>query len=397
MIAALESLDLAPLGTVASVVLAFLLYLTIVFIPVVAGLYLIYFLLTLPMRRSERARLFLDLLEMGLQAGHSPEVAIASAAASRDRSLGARFHLLAAHLEQGMRLSQAMERVPRLLPPEVAAMLKAGERIGDVAKVMPACRRLLRDSISQVRGALNYVILLTFVVTPFTIAVPLLLRLTVLPKFKEIFAEMLQDSQLPTITKLIFDASPLMTCLQAGLVCMFWLAAVCYVSGPWLHGWLRRLCPGPTDWMLWVLPWRRKRLQRDFSGMLAVLLDAGVPESEAVALAGEATDNHALSARTARVRALLNQGARLPEAICAIDDSAEFRWRLSNALSRPGGFLTTLTGWHEALDAKAFQLEQAAAQVTTTLFVLFNGAIVAGIVVGVFAALIQLINQGMLW
>ena len=41
--------------------------------------------------------------------------------------------------------------------------------------------------------------------------------------------------------------------------------------------------------MLCRLPWRRKRFQRDFSAMLAVLLDAEVPETEAVGLAAEAT------------------------------------------------------------------------------------------------------------
>jgi hypothetical protein len=56
-----------------------------------------------------------------------------------------------------------------------------------------------------------------------------------------------------------------------------------------------------------------------------------------------------------------------------------------------------LSGWHEALDAKAFQQEQTAAQVATTLLVLLNGAIVACFVIGMFVALIQLINNAILW
>jgi hypothetical protein len=56
-----------------------------------------------------------------------------------------------------------------------------------------------------------------------------------------------------------------------------------------------------------------------------------------------------------------------------------------------------LTGWHEALDAKAFQLEQAAAQVTTTVLVLVNGLIVASFMIAVFLVLITLINGAALW
>jgi type II secretory pathway component PulF len=145
------------------------------------------------------------------------------------------------------------------------------------------------------------------------------------------------------------------------------------------------------------LPWRRKRLQRDFSAMLAVLLDAEVPETEAVSLAAQSTDNLAIIRRAERVRALLQEGVKLPEAIRALDNSRELQWRLSNALRRGAGFVRALTGWQEALDAKAFQLEQAAAQIITTVLVLVNGLIVASFMVAVFLVLITLINTAALW
>jgi type II secretory pathway component PulF len=145
------------------------------------------------------------------------------------------------------------------------------------------------------------------------------------------------------------------------------------------------------------LPWRHKRLQRDFSAMLAVLLDAEVPETEAVSFAARSTSNLAVVRRGKRVSALLQQGVKLPEAIRALDNSRELQWRLSNALRRGTGFVRALTGWHEALDAKAFQLEQAAAQVITTVLVLVNGLIVATFMIAVFLVLITLINTAALW
>jgi hypothetical protein len=80
-----------------------------------------------------------------------------------------------------------------------------------------------------------------------------------------------------------------------------------------------------------------------------------------------------------------------------IDGTGELKWRLTNALHGRTGFLRALAGWHEALDAKAFQLEQTAAQTVTTALVLFNGLIVAAVVIAVFLLLIQLINQTALW
>ena len=103
--------------------------------------------------------------------------------------------------------------------------------------------------------------------------------------------------------------------IQLGIIAMLWLAALTYLGGPRLYGWVHRLFPGCQDWLLTQLPWRLKRLHRDFSAMLAVLLDSEVPEAEAVSLAAESTANLAIIRRARRVRALLQEGVKLPEAL----------------------------------------------------------------------------------
>ena len=389
-----------PFDSIARLLLVSAVYVLLGLVPTVAALYAIYFILTLPMRRTERGRIFLDLLELGLKEGRTPEGAVTDAAASRDTSLGARFHLLAARLEQGLRLSQGLEKVPRLLPPQVVAMLRTGERIGDVGKVLPACRLLLRDSVSQVRGALNYLLLLGFVVTPFAIVLPVLIRVKVLPSFRAVFEGMLEGTELPAFTRFVFGTDTLTLCLQLTALALLWFLTLAYIAGPRLQNWLGTLSPSAIatwDRVLWRLPWRRKRLQRDFSAMLALLLEAEVPEAEAIRLAGDATANAAVQRRANRAVDMLSQGVALPMALRAVDDCGEFRWRLMNALRGGFGFVRALAGWHEALDAKAFQLEQTAAQVATTFLVLLNGAIVGCIVLGIFMALIKLLNMATLW
>lgn len=101
-----------PIDLVGGAGVAFLLYVALGLAPLAGFIYLLYFLLTLPLRRNERARLFLDLLELGLKEGRTPEAAVVEAASSRDRALGARFHLLAAFLERGLRLGQALDQAP---------------------------------------------------------------------------------------------------------------------------------------------------------------------------------------------------------------------------------------------------------------------------------------------
>ena len=273
----------------------------------------------------------------------------------------------------------------------------AGCASGDRAPAGTACRLRLKDGVSQVRGALNYVILLAFLVTPFTVFIPLVLRIKVLPSFNAVFNGMMEGGTLPAFTRFVFATSGIFTLLQVALLALVWLATLAYIGGPRLHDWLDNMLPGAPDRLLCWFPWRLKRLQRDFSAMLAVLLDAEVPEAEALTLAAECTGNVAFRQRGLEAGSLLRQGTRLPEAIRAMDRSGELRWRLANAFQRHGGFLRALAGWHEALDAKSFQLEQTAAQVTTTLLVLFNGLIVACIVIAIFLALVQLLNAAVLW
>ena len=363
----------------------------------IGAFYLLYFCVTLPLRRTERARLFIDLLELGLKEGQSPEAAILDASSSRDTALGSRFHLLAAHLRAGRRLSQALEGIPRLLPPQLIATLRAGERLGDIGKVLPACRLQLRDSSSQVRGALNYVVLLAFVMTPVSIVIPVFLRIKVLPSFNNVLNGMFEENSVPAFTRFVLDANTPFMLMQLGLFAFLCLLTLAYLGGPRLRLWVRGFFPETWDRLLWSLPWRRKRLQRDFSAMLAVLLDAEIPEPEAVRLAAEATANEVTRQRAEIVTARLNAGTKISQAVQAMDESTELRWRLANALQRGNDFARALTGWHEALDAKAFQLEQTAAQLATTLLVLLNGLVVGCIVIGIFLALVELTNNAALW
>jgi len=103
--------------------------------------------------------------------------------------------------------------------------------------------------------------------------------------------------------------------------------------------------------------------------MLAVLLDGGVPEAEAIRLSGDCTANEICRRRAQRVVAAIEQGTKLNDAVRAFDDTGEFHWRLTNAIPRSGtrgSFLNALRGWHEALDAKAFQQEEATAHALTS-------------------------------
>jgi type II secretory pathway component PulF len=380
---------LRQLKTILAVVIA-----TAIYVGPFVVLFITYWLLSLPLRRRERARLFLDLLDVGMADGHSPERAIAQAAQSNDTMLGARFHLLTSHLQGGMRLEEALQKVPRLLPPQVSAMLTVGAELGDVRRVLPACRQTLNDAISQTRGALNYLAILAFVLLPVVPVLTIMLSVFVLPKFEMIALDM--GLAIPAYSQTVFESRYTFVGLQIAVMLGFQFIILCYVAGPRLGRWLGGLSFA-IERVQWSLPWRRKRMQRDFATMLALLLDAGVPEQRALILSAEASNNSLFTNRARLAAEQISAGTKLTEAVRTLDDSGEFHWRLANAIHGRDGFLAALRGWLEALDAKAFQQEQAAAQTLTTALVLWNGFVVGAFVIGMFNLLTNMIEEGVLW
>jgi type II secretory pathway component PulF len=358
----------------------------------IGGGYAVYFLLSLPMRRQERAELFLDVIETAAAEGRDLPDGIMGIARMRDRSVGVRFHQLAAHLERGLSLSQSLEAVPHLLPPQILAMLKLGLQLGDVRRVFPACRRLLRDAHSSVRQAQSYLIVIFLVVSPAATAIIAVLQIWVLPKFRDLG----RDMELPAATnqfQWLHAAQLVWNPVTAGLVVVLYGGTFLYLAGPHVRRWM----PLIYDRLLLRVPWRRRRVQRDFSAMLALLLDTGLKEDKALELAAASVANVAFQKRARRAVADLGRGLSLVESIRHLDDHAEFHWRLTNAIRSGRGFSVALEGWQEALDAQAFQQQQAATHLFTSALVLWNGAIVALVAWCVFRFLTGLVFEGVLW
>src|SRR2546425_9883691 len=130
---------------------------------IVGALCAAYLLISSALRRQERTRCFLDLLETGIRQGRSLEQTILSLSQGRVQNIGLHFHLLAAYLEQGLRLNAALEKVPQFLPAPVRAMLRVGEEIGSIEKVLPACRQSLADGLSRAQTGVNSLVVMLFV------------------------------------------------------------------------------------------------------------------------------------------------------------------------------------------------------------------------------------------
>jgi len=370
-----------------------------VVVPILGALaYLGYYVFSLPLRRRERARLFLDLIETGLQSGQGAEQAVLSAAKQGVQKLNLSFRQFAGRLTEGLGFAQALELTPGLLPAPVAAMLRAGAELGDLGKTLPSCRRLLRDATTPLLKAQHYLMLLMFVTSPMWIAVFCLLMVFVMPKLVQIQCDLTEGAApVGGLLSFLLEWGQVILAGQVTLVLSLWFGALLYWGGPRLKAWLTRRIPLPwSDLAMWI-PWQRQRLFRDFATLLGVGLDAGLPEPRAVLLAADGSANDVFRRRAVTVVQDLRDGLKLPRALRRMDAGGELEWRLENAVANRGGFAVALAGWEEALDARAFQQEQVSAQVFTTSLVFLNGALVALLAGAVFQMLVGFIRDAALW
>ncbi len=364
-------------------------------LPLLVGVLAAQFCLTAPGRRAERARLFLDLLETAIASGQSPERAIAEISESRERIVSVHFHLLAAHLEEGLPFARALDRAPHLLPAGVREVVKMGVEENALPRLLPAARAMLADVNSRMRGAFNYVLVLLVVMAPAALFLLPMISFFVWPRLRQVIE--LMEVPMPALPAMIFENLQVSAAGQAALALGMLAIAVVYVGGPRLRGWLPEAFQAVLDRVVLWLPWRRRRAQRDFTGVLATLLDAGVPEDRAVALAARGTANAVFARRAEGVLADLRRGVALPLALEGIEKDREFQWRWRNALRAGEGFFAALRGWHEALEARAFQQEQAAAHAITSVIVVVNGLMVALIAAAVFLMILSVMEEAVLW
>ena len=335
-----------------------------------------------PIQRRERVRFFLYLLAQAEESGQSIEQIIISLSKGGEQPLGPQFDRVARHIEWGlMNLPEALAREPGCLPAQVVAIYKVGHETGDVNMILPVAQENHRENGESVFSGLIYHI----IVLSIAVMIVGILMTYVIPKFKAIFADMLKPGEhLPEFTMLVLKISDAITITAAALFIPLFL-----LLGVWFFcekkGWL------DTFWLL--IPWHRKRLQRDYSRVLALLLDSGVPEEKAIELAAQSTSNRTIKKRARKVIASLQSGMGLTEAIKLMDDSREFQWRLTNALQTDGKFVDSLSGWHQSLSARADRQHRSFASLIEATMILLLGLIIGSIMIGMFLPLIKLMDK----
>ncbi len=271
----------------------------------------------------------------------------AAADESAGRGSARAMRQLAEQLEQGQSLDEALRRSSRSLPPHVQGLVLAAARTGRLGTTLHELseqQRLVREAVMSVWQSVAY----PLCVLTISLLLLLILPLLVVPEFKKMFGEF--GIHLPAITQAVIAISDISIWLVHNVV--IWLPLV--IIGVWgtmylvLPGLLGRagarrvLYAAPGIGRLWQ--WTATA---EFSNLLAVLLEAGLPLPEALRLTGAGMHD-----------------ANYRDACRRMGDLAEQASPLSGCLDSQSGIPTSLlplVRWGEKTGEVADSLRTAAA------------------------------------
>jgi type II secretory pathway component PulF len=195
-----------------------------------------------------------------------------------DRRLAQVVRGLAEQLERGQTIEQAMATLGEQVPAELAGLLRAGIRCGNLAGLCESFSRLqaaTRRTRNIVRSVVAYPLLILLILLP----IALLFSEFVIPMFGNLFDDF--DLELPMLSELVVAAGQMLPVLLITLLAIpiGIVVALRLFGGRWLLHRVRGATP--LLGRLWM--WSG---QREFAATLASFLDLRLPLGECLSLTG---------------------------------------------------------------------------------------------------------------
>jgi type II secretory pathway component PulF len=256
------------------------------------------------MLRDDEAAMLID--SIGAAAANRLPVEITLAALaeeSNDRRLAAAAQRLAARLQQGASIDEAVAELDRRIPIEVADMLRAGIESGDLAGTMERVT-LERMETQRVRRRIQLAIAYPLVIVSILVPLLLFLCMYVIPMFADLYGEF--NMNLPVMTEVIIQTAEQAPMLICGLLVLVFAIPLLLrvVGGRWLFHRVRAATP--LVGQLWT--WSG---QREFASLLASFLKLRLPMTRAVMFTGDAISDRNIAHACRRVAGRLETGETL--------------------------------------------------------------------------------------
>ena len=294
-------------------------------------------------------------------------------------------------IASGGTFSEALTAFPKIFDNLYVNMVKAGEAGGVLEVVLSRLAEFAEKSEkikNKVKGAMIYPI----VVLVAAIGITAFLLVTVIPKFKQVFADMLGGAELPAITQFVIDASEWVQhnyiTIAVGVVVLVVLKKI-----------IGKTEKGATmfDWLSLRMPVTGTLVQRTavsrVTRTLGTLLSSGVPILQSLMIVRDTTGNRIVSNALQSVHDAVKEGEGMtaplaqcwvfPPMVVSMVEVGEETGALAEMLTR-------------VADTYDDEVDNAVAGMTAAIepaLIIFLAGIVGTIVVAMFLPMIRIISS----
>ena len=353
-----------------------------------------YFVLSAPLRRIDCANLVVELNELAAATGRNPEDLFKQLGGLGVRGVphARKFTRLNDLMQSGRSFIESLRGFHSLLPGEVFGAMELAHNERSSQLLAKLSRAHLEDGVSRAQNSFKLFSSSLIILIPTTLMMSTGVFVFVLPKFKDVFYEMM--GELPEITVFLMDwyETGLAMVIPTLLILFVAFLTVAHLFGLSASHDTGSLLNRLFGRLAWLMPWRRNRIKRNFIWIFCELLDNGVPEAEAIEAAAAATKNSVVRGRAAKAAGDLRNGQTLAKALRRFDQRADLAWRVENAGHGSATFRETLEGWTNHLSALAYKQQQSAFYYAFTFLTLLNGLCVLGIATMFFLPLVKMIE-----
>ena len=297
---------------------------------------------------------------------------------------------VAASIKSGATLSEALRPYPRIFDRLYLNMIKAGEAGGVLDTVLDRLARFQEKSL-QLRGKLTTALVYPVIVLIVAVTILCGLLVLVVPKFQQIFADLLKGAPLPPLTQAVLTASD--------LVRHNVLAAAGLAFGAWLAGRFFRRTPAGVRWcdtLIVKLPLFGDLILRAviarFSRTLGTLLASGVPILPALLITRDTCCNARVADAITQVHDRVQEGAPVAR---SLEATAVFPPMVTSMIEvgEHSGQLSAML--NQVADIYEDEVDNAVAGLSALIepvLILFLAMVVGTIVIALFLPIIRIVQ-----
>ncbi len=294
-------------------------------------------------------------------------------------------------IESGSNLAEALSQHPKIFNKLYVNMVKAGE-LGGILDVVLDRLAVFMEKAEKIRGKVKSAMAYPVVVLVMAVGILSFLMLQIVPRFEDIFADMLGDQGMPALTEFVIG-------LSRGFARQWYLGVGTVVGVVVIWGAIRRNSKGKyiTDKVMLKIPLFGSLLERTavarFGRTLGTLMNAGVPVLQALNIVRDTATNEVLASAVNVVHDSVKEG----ESMAAPAEATGVFPPIVTSMIQVGEETGSLPDMLiKIADTYEEEVDNAVAGITSVIepvLIVFLAVVVGTIVIALFLPLIDIISN----